>query len=103
MLCYLPGAITNWSDGWVGVMKIHRLEVFSAVAKHLNISRAASEFHITPSAASHAIKKLERDLGVNLIRPTRRGVKLTDTGKTIQVEANSILSRIRALQMNFLQ
>ena len=84
-------------------MKVHRLEVFSAVAKYLNVSRAAREFHVTPSAASHAVRKLERDLGVKLIRPTRRAIELTDRGTSIQIEVDAILAKIRALQKRFRQ
>ena len=82
-------------------MKVHRLEVFSAAAKHLNLSRAAREFHVTPSAASHAVRKLEQDLGVKLIRQTRRGIELTETGAALQIEINTILLGIQALQKKF--
>ena len=83
------------------MMKLQRIEVFSAVAKHLNLSRAARELHVTPSAVSHLVKKLERDLGVQLIRQTRRGVALTDSGSSARRDVNAILARINALEKKF--
>ena len=66
---------------------MRRLEVFSAVTKHLNVSRAARESHVAPSAASHAVKKLERDLGVKLILQTRRTIELIDSVFSIETES----------------
>ena len=84
-------------------MKLHRLEIFCAVAAHLNLSRAARDFHVTPSAASHAVKNLERDLGVKLIRQTRRGVELTDRGASIHSEVSAILARLKVLENKYRQ
>jgi DNA-binding transcriptional LysR family regulator len=39
---------------------------FSAVAKHLSVTRAAGELALTGSAVSRQIAQLETQLGVNL-------------------------------------
>lgn len=54
---------------------------FVRVAERGSFSAAAKELHITPSAASRHVSKLEKVLGVQLIRRTTRQLRLTDPGK----------------------
>ena len=65
------------------MLSLYRLEVFIAVAKHLNITRAARELHVSQSAVSQQIERLEENLRVTLIRKTRRGIELTEDRKSV--------------------
>jgi len=60
---------------------LNALRAFEAVARHLNLTRAAEELHVTPAAVSHQIKALEADLGVPLLRRVRREFFLTDAAQ----------------------
>ncbi len=60
---------------------LNALRAFEAVARHLNLTRAAEELHVTPAAVSHQIKALEEDLGVPLLRRVRREFFLTDAAQ----------------------
>ena len=64
-------------------LNFHHLEVFYAVARHLNFSRAAEELYISQPAVSKHVKDLERDLGVDLFRRNGRRVELTDAGRLV--------------------
>jgi len=64
-------------------LNFHHLEVFHAVARHLNFSRAAEELYISQPAVSKHIKELEKDLGVDLFRRDGRRVELTDAGRLV--------------------
>ncbi|WP_310631554.1 transcriptional regulator GcvA [Paraburkholderia sp.] len=57
------------------------LRVFEAVARHLSFTAAAEELHVTQSAVSHHIKKLEEDLGRRLFERRVRSVTLTSDGQ----------------------
>lgn len=62
------------------------------------MSRAAEELHLTPSAISHALRELERDLGFALTERSKRGVRLTRAGERYAEEvrkALAILSKAR--------
>lgn len=72
------------------------LRVFSALARHLNMSRAAQELAMTPSGISHCLKALETDLGCRLFDRTSRKVSLTLAGQEFLTEADSILERMSA-------
>lgn len=56
---------------------IKSLRVFEQVAHFGNVARAAEELSITPSAASHQLAKLERELGCILFNRSAKGVVLT--------------------------
>ncbi|WP_322004563.1 transcriptional regulator GcvA [Paraburkholderia tropica] len=57
------------------------LRVFEAVARHLSFTAAAEELHVTQSAVSHHIKKLEEELGRRLFERRVRAVALTSDGE----------------------
>lgn len=59
---------------------LNALRAFEAAARHLSFARAADELHLTPSAISHQIKALEKQLGVHLFERRGRKVALSDAG-----------------------
>lgn len=72
------------------------LRVFCALARHLNMSRAAQELELTPSGISHCLKALEADLGCRLFERTSRKITLTQAGDEFLTEADAILQRMSA-------
>jgi DNA-binding transcriptional LysR family regulator len=59
---------------------IAELPAFVAVAEKRSFTRAAKALGISPSAASQAVGRLERDLATTLFVRTTRSVSLTDAG-----------------------
>ena len=60
---------------------LNALRAFEAAARHLSLTRAAEELHVTPAAVSHQVKGLEDYLGVKLFRRMNRALLLTDAGQ----------------------
>jgi LysR family glycine cleavage system transcriptional activator len=60
---------------------LNALRAFEAAARHLSITRAAEELHVTPAAVSHQVKGLEAYLGVQLFKRANRSLLLTDAGQ----------------------
>lgn len=56
------------------------LQAFEAAARLNSFRKAADELFLTPSAVSHRIQDLERELGVSLFHRIHRSVVLTDAG-----------------------
>ncbi|GAA4893568.1 DNA-binding transcriptional regulator DsdC [Ferrimonas pelagia] len=54
---------------------------FSSAARHLSFTKAAEELHLTQSAVSHRIKKLEEQLGFKLFLRFNRRLQLTEQGQ----------------------
>ena len=79
-------------------MEMAQLRTFRAVAETLNFTRAAERLHLTQSAVSHQIKALEEDLGEPLFIRAKRGVRLSQAGKTALEYVGRILDDAEALR-----
>jgi LysR family glycine cleavage system transcriptional activator len=62
---------------------LNALKAFAVAGRQLNLTAAAKELFVTPSALSHQIRGLEDLLGIKLFIRTRHGLKLTETGRLI--------------------
>lgn len=60
---------------------LQELEIFAAIARHLNFRKAAEERNVTPSTLSHTITHLEQRIGLRLLNRTTRSVSLTEAGR----------------------
>ncbi|MCY1059049.1 LysR family transcriptional regulator [Nannocystis sp. SCPEA4] len=56
------------------------IAAFECVARHCSFTRAADELGVSTSALSQTVRKLERHLGVLLLRRTTRSVGPTEAG-----------------------
>ncbi|SHL43582.1 LysR family transcriptional regulator [Roseibium suaedae] len=79
-------------------MTLEQLAIFIAVAEREHLTRAADHLHLTPSAVSSALKKLEATYGVALFDRVGRGLCLTNTGKTFLEEARATLARAQTAE-----
>lgn len=79
-------------------MTFTQLEVFAALARAGNFSRAAALLGVTQSAVSHAIRTLEAELGVTLIQRDGTRSTLTDAGNRLLARTNDILQQHEALK-----
>jgi LysR family transcriptional regulator, glycine cleavage system transcriptional activator len=61
-------------------LDLSKLEVFLEATRSGNYTTAAKRLHVTQSAVSHAIRKLEAGLGHSLVEWRRRRFTLTDGG-----------------------
>lgn len=59
---------------------LNALRAFEAAARHMSLTAAAAELHVTPPAISHQLKTLEEYLGFALFQRLRKGMKLTEKG-----------------------
>ena len=73
---------------------LNGLRAFEVAARHLSISAAATELHVTPAAVSQQIKGLEGQLGVPLFRRLNRALALTEHGRLLLPGLSEGLDRI---------
>ncbi len=80
-------------------LPLNALRVFEASARHLNLTHAAHELHVTQTAVSQHIRNLETHLGKPLFRRLPRGLALTDEGQALlPVVSESFGALQRALE-----
>ena len=72
-------------------MDLKQLRYFIAVAEELHFGRAAARLFISQPALSFDIKKLEEQLGIQLLVRNNKSVKLTNAGQVLLDEARSLL------------
>ncbi|MCE5236116.1 MAG: LysR family transcriptional regulator [Clostridiaceae bacterium] len=72
-------------------MNIESLKFFYMIAKEGSISNVAKSCHISQSALSQQIQRLENDIQKKLLVRSNKGVMLTDTGKIVYQFAANIL------------
>ncbi len=75
---------------------LNALRAFEAAARHLSLTKAASELSVTPSALSHQIKALEARLGAKLFQRTARGLAFTDLGRDYLPVVRDAFDRLAA-------
>jgi DNA-binding transcriptional LysR family regulator len=76
------------------------LAAFESAARQQNFARAGAELHLTASAVSHHVRKLEAWLGVVLFQRHARGVSLTAEGRKLADSAGSALADMESVLRN---
>jgi LysR family glycine cleavage system transcriptional activator len=74
---------------------MNALRAFEAAARCRSISDASEELFVTPSAVSQQIKKLEENLGMDLLRREHRKVSLTDEGRRLSISLTDAFFGLR--------
>jgi len=82
-------------------MTLHQLRIFSVVSRHLNITRASAELHLSQPSVFQQIKSLEESCGFKLYRKGRRGIALTRAGERLCADAREVLEKMESLQRRF--
>lgn len=74
---------------------VRQLQVFVEAAETLSLVRVAERLHLTPSAVSFQIKKIESQTGFALFERIGRRVALTDAGQVLLGYARLVLRSLR--------
>ncbi|MFH8797324.1 LysR family transcriptional regulator [Streptomyces sp. NPDC017941] len=85
------------------MLNLERLRTLDALARHGSVSGAAAGLHVTTSAVSQQMTKLEREVGQQLLAKNGRGVRLTDAGRLLADHAARILSQVELAQSDLEQ
>lgn len=75
---------------------LNALRAFEAAARHLSVTKAASELNVTPSAVSHHVKALEEYFDVKLFKMSRRKLELTGAGRRFLPDLSEGFNRLAA-------
>lgn len=79
-------------------MDYRALSVFLSVADTLNFSRSAEALHMSVSAVSRSVARLEDEVGQPLLERDRRQVRLTGAGREFREYARGVVADWQALR-----
>ncbi|WP_158273821.1 LysR family transcriptional regulator [Micromonospora sp. RP3T] len=77
-------------------MQWEDLVTFRAVATDLSFTRAAQRLHISKPVVSARVKRLERGLGVQLLRRDTRNVTLTELGRRFLLRVDDLTESLES-------
>jgi DNA-binding transcriptional LysR family regulator len=76
-------------------MELHQLEYFQMVCRLQHVSRAAERLHVSQPSVTVAVKKLEEELGVQLLDRGQKRIALTPEGTVFLQRVDEILRRVK--------
>lgn len=79
-------------------MTLHQLRLFLSVSKHLNVTQASQELHISQPAVSRQLRQLEDACGGKLYTVGPRGIELTANGRLLLSGAEQIMSQVERVK-----
>ena len=82
-------------------MTLHQLRIFESIARHLNLTNAATELHMSQPAVTHQLKLLEQRFGRQFYRKTGQGIALTESGIAFLAAVKPILEQVAKLEKQF--
>lgn len=94
--------ITFYKDIYMSLRHatLHQLKIFTALARHLNMTRAAEGLHMTPGALSVQIKQLSEAVGAPLHEQIGKRLFLTDAGRLVDAASRDVIERLERLAMD---
>ena len=81
-----------------GVVELFQLEQFVAIAKHRTMMEAAQSLHISQSALSHTLKKLEHEIGCPLFERAHNRMIINRVGETLLAHAERVIADMKELE-----
>lgn len=83
------------------MFNFERLRTLHAIAARGSVNAAATALHVTNSAVSQQIAKLESELGQSLVERNGRGVRLTDAATVLVAHTERMLSQMESAEAEF--
>lgn len=80
-------------------MELQKLRYFHTVATLRHVTRAAEAISIAQPALTQAIRSLESELGVKLLRKCGRNIELTEYGEYLKERLDSLLPELDAIPL----
>lgn len=75
------------------MIDLRRLQVLRAVHQNGTVTAAAASLHLTPSAVSHHLRELAREVQTPLIEPQGRRIRLTAAAELLVEHSDALLAR----------
>lgn len=82
-------------------MTLHQLRIFESVARHLSVTRASKELHMSQPAVSQQLRLLEQEYGAKFVVRIGQGVELTERGRALLDAVRPIITQVAEVESTF--
>lgn len=86
-----------------GLPPLNALRAFDAIVRSGSVTQAAVQLHVTTSAVSHLLHRLEEDLGLELFHREAGRLVLTTRGRAYHADIGAAFERIAAATERLVQ
>jgi DNA-binding transcriptional LysR family regulator len=83
------------------IMTLHQLRIFESVSRHLNVTRASQELHMSQPAVSQQLKLLEQQCDARFVVRIGQGVELTERGRAFLDAIRPIVAQVGDVESTF--
>src|SRR5262245_29896962 len=83
------------------IMTLHQLRIFESVARHLSVTRASQELHMSQPAVSQQLRLLEQEYGAKFVIRIGQGVELTERGRRFLDAVRPIIAQVAEVESTF--
>src|SRR5690606_1271215 len=80
-------------------MELRQLEYFIAVAEEQSFTKAAARLYVAQPGVSAQIRRLEHELGQELLDRSGRSVRLTEVGAAVLAYARTVIDGIASIRL----
>ncbi|ONI85346.1 LysR family transcriptional regulator [Actinosynnema sp. ALI-1.44] len=80
------------------MLNLERLRVLEAVSATGSVRGAADTLHVTTSAVSQQLGRLEREIGQKLLERNGRGIRLTEADTVLAAHARRLLDQVERIE-----
>lgn len=87
----------------MAILERAHLEIVRAVEQHGSLTAAAKKLHLTQSALSHAMRKLEGQFGVAIWHRAGRNLRFTQAGEYLLAAANRLVPQLMHAEERLVQ
>jgi DNA-binding transcriptional LysR family regulator len=82
-------------------MTLHQLRIFESVARHLSVTRASQELHMSQPAVSQQLKLLEQQCETRFVVRIGQGMELTERGRAFLDAIRPIVAQVGDVESTF--
>jgi DNA-binding transcriptional LysR family regulator len=82
-------------------VKLHQLNIFECVSRHLNVTNAAAELNMSQPGVSSQLKLLEKEYNLKFYARSNHGMSLTQIGRDFLEETRPILAKLKEIEKTF--
>jgi DNA-binding transcriptional LysR family regulator len=82
-------------------MNLHQLKIFESMSRHLNVTAASRELHMSQPGVSQQVKLLEQECAARLVVRIGQGVELTERGQAFLDAIRPIVSQAEKIEGTF--